>query len=121
MTIPCGQNFVSTSHLFHACHTTRPSYPDLRELDIWDTSPFCMSDQILTTFTYFNTLHNLRIQYCCSMFHRLGPLACSDSALTSETMKPSRHFGRTPWMGDRPVSNPLHTQDSKNTDIYQCF
>jgi len=35
---------------------------------------------------------------CCT-FHRLGPLACSDLELTSETMNPFRHFGRTPWLG----------------------
>jgi hypothetical protein len=43
----------------------------------------------------------------CCVFHGLGPLACFETELTSETMDPSRHFGRTPWMGHRPVARPL--------------
>jgi len=35
-----------------------------------------------------------------------------DSELTSEKMIPFRYFGRTLWMGDRPVSRILPTQDS---------
>jgi len=46
------------------------------------------------------------------LFHGLGPLACSDSELTSETMKRSKCFGRTPWTGNRPIAKPLPTQDS---------
>jgi len=37
---------------------------------------------------------------------------CSDLNLISETTNPFRHFGRTPWMGDRPFATPLPTQDS---------
>jgi hypothetical protein len=36
--------------------------------------------------------------FCCS-FDGLGPLVCSNSELTSETMNSFRHFGRTPWAG----------------------
>jgi hypothetical protein len=28
-------------------------------------------------------------------------------------MNPSKHFRRTPWMGDRPLARPLPTQESK--------
>jgi len=35
-------------------------------------------------------------------FHRLDPVVFSDPELTSETMNPFRHFGRTPWMGIGP-------------------
>jgi len=32
-----------------------------------------------------------------------------------------KHFGRSPWTGDRPIARLLHTQDSttqeKNADI----
>jgi len=31
---------------------------------------------------------------------------------TSETMNPFRHFGRTPWTVDQPITRPLSTQDS---------
>jgi hypothetical protein len=41
-------------------------------------------------------LHNKHI--CCT-FHGLGPVACSNSELTSETMNPLRHFGRIPLTG----------------------
>jgi hypothetical protein len=35
----------------------------------------------------------------CSTFHGLDRQTCSNTELTSETMKPSRYFGRTAWMG----------------------
>jgi hypothetical protein len=57
-------------------------------------------------------------------FHGLGPLACSDSGLTSETMSPFRHFVRTPWTGDRPIASLLPTQDrttQKNMEIHPCL
>jgi len=56
--------------------------------------------------------------------HRLGPLAYSESELTSETKNPFRHFGRIPWIGDQPIAGPLPIQDittQKNTDIHPCF
>jgi len=28
-----------------------------------------------------------------------------------------RHFGRTPWTGDQPISRPLPTQDSITQEI----
>jgi len=34
--------------------------------------------------------------------HRLDPLSCSKSELTSETMNPFVQFLRTPWMGIDP-------------------
>jgi hypothetical protein len=49
--------------------------------------------------------------------------ACSFSELTSETTNPFQHFARTPWMGDRAIARPLHTQDSttqKDADIQPC-
>jgi hypothetical protein len=39
-------------------------------------------------------------------------LSYSKSQLTSETMTPVRHFGRSPWTGDQPVARPIPTQDS---------
>lgn len=33
-----------------------------------------------------------------------GPLACSETELTSEIMNLFRHFGRTTWMKDRPIA-----------------
>jgi hypothetical protein len=43
---------------------------------------------------------NLQNQILICIFHRLGPLACSASELTSETMNPFKCFGRTPCTGD---------------------
>jgi len=60
----------------------------------------------------------------CCMFHGLGPLTCSYSELTSETVNAFRHFGRTPWTGDRPIARPIPTQDSttqKYADIHPCL
>jgi hypothetical protein len=56
-------------------------------------------------------------------FNELGPLDCSMSKLTSETMNYFRNFGRTPWMGDRPTSCPLPTKDraaQKYANIHPC-
>jgi len=39
-------------------------------------------------------------------------------------MNPFRHFGTTPWMGDRPIARPVPTQDNttqKNAEIYSCL
>jgi len=38
-------------------------------------------------------------------------------------MDPFRHFGRSPWTGDRPIARPLPTHNTKrkNVDIYPCF
>jgi len=47
------------------------------------------------------------------MFHGLHSLAFSDSELTFETMNPFGHYDRTPCLGDRPITRPLRTQDSK--------
>jgi hypothetical protein len=41
--------------------------------------------------------------YCT--FDGLGPLYCSNSEWTSETMNPFRYFGRTPWTGDGPLQD----------------
>jgi hypothetical protein len=41
----------------------------------------------------------------------IDPLTCSESDLTSGSMNPFRHFGRTPWTGDRPIAKPLPTQE----------
>jgi hypothetical protein len=59
------------------------------------------------------------------MFHGLGPLACYDSELTSGTMNTFRHFGRTPWTGDRlktMTSTYTEQQDTrkKKMEIYLC-
>jgi len=38
-------------------------------------------------------------------------------------MTPSRHFGRTAWMGDQPIIRPLPRWDGttqKNSDIHPC-
>jgi len=47
------------------------------------------------------------------LIHALGPLACSDSELTYETMNPFRHTGRTLWMGDRPSARHPPTQERR--------
>jgi hypothetical protein len=31
-------------------------------------------------------------------------------------MNPLRHFGRTPWIGDRPIARPLTTEDSETKE-----
>jgi len=51
-------------------------------------------------------------------FHGLGPAACSESELTSETMNSFRHFGRTPWSGDRPIARSLPTQDGTTQETW---
>jgi len=59
------------------------------------------------------------VQFFCT-FNGLSFLTCPDSELTSETMKPFRHFHRTLWTGNRPTARPLPTQDSttqKNRDM----
>jgi len=43
----------------------------------------------------------------------LGPLACSDAELISETVYHLIHFGTTPWTGDQPIAWALPTQDSR--------
>jgi len=50
------------------------------------------------------------LSYFCK-FDRLGPLACSDSELTSETMSQFGHLCRTPWMGDQPIVRPSSSED----------
>jgi hypothetical protein len=35
-------------------------------------------------------------------------MTCSKSELTSGTINPFRHFGTTPWMGDRPIARLLY-------------
>jgi hypothetical protein len=40
-------------------------------------------------------------------FHGLDPMACSDSELTSGTLDPFRHFGRTPWTRKWPTIEKL--------------
>jgi hypothetical protein len=58
------------------------------------------------------------------MFHRLVPLACSESELSSETVNPFIHVGRTPWTGDQPIARPIPKQDSitqRNTDLHPCL
>jgi len=32
-------------------------------------------------------------------------------------MNPFRRFGRTPWMGNRPIARPLRTQDITSQKI----
>jgi len=44
------------------------------------------------------------LSYSSCTVHGLAPLAYSDSELTSETMNPFRRFGRTPWMGNRTIT-----------------
>jgi hypothetical protein len=46
------------------------------------------------------------------VLYESGPLACSDSELTSETMNPFRHLGRTLWTLDRSIAEPLTTEHS---------
>jgi hypothetical protein len=59
---------------------------------------------------YLHLTEKLLIRLAASVFHKLSPVACSESELTSETMNPFGHFGRTPWMGDGPISRPLNLQ-----------
>jgi hypothetical protein len=46
------------------------------------------------------------------LFHVLGPLAPSDTHLTSETTNPFRYVAMNPWMVDRPNAKPVPSQDS---------
>jgi predicted PurR-regulated permease PerM len=41
---------------------------------------------------------------------RLSPVVSYDSESTS-SLTPFRHFGRTPWTGDRHIARSLPTQD----------
>jgi len=55
------------------------------------------------------------------LFLGLGSLVCSNSELTCETMNPFRNFGRTPWVGDRPLEISVPTrnnQTKRDVDIY---
>jgi len=64
----------------------------------------------------------IHLLFC--MVCTLGPLVCSKSELTSETMNPFKHFGRTPWMGHQFITRPLPTEDSttwKNANIHPCL
>jgi hypothetical protein len=45
-------------------------------------------------------------------FHVPGSVVSSDSGLTTASMNPFRHFGRTNWTGDRLILVPLPTQGS---------
>jgi len=56
------------------------------------------------------------VSFICSKFCGLGPMAFSESELTSENVTPFRHFSGTPWTGDWPIARPLPTQ--QNEDIY---
>jgi hypothetical protein len=55
---------------------------------------------------------SLSVLLVCFTHHRLGPLACSNLELTSETVSPFRQYGRAPCMGDQPVARAIPTQDS---------
>jgi len=44
----------------------------------------------------FSSFNKTTATLLSELFDGLGPLACSDIELTSETMNPFRHFGRTP-------------------------
>jgi len=62
--------------------------------------------------------------YICCTFHGFGLLACSNSALHSETMNQFRQFGRTFCTGDRSIVILLPIQDNttqKNIDIRPCL
>jgi len=45
--------------------------------------------------------------------HGFVPVACFDSELTSESMNPFEHDGRTPLVWGQPIQRLLPTQDSK--------
>jgi len=49
--------------------------------------------------------------------HGIGSLTFSDSEFTSEIMNTFQYFGRNPWMGDRPISRLLLTQNSRTEKI----
>jgi len=77
--------------------------------------------QVVLNFKHYTISHKtptflseLKIKIACT-FHGLGPPACSDSELTSETNNPFRNFRRTPWMGDRPIARPPSTQERGHT------
>jgi hypothetical protein len=55
-----------------------------------------------------------------SLLHGLGLLACSVSELTSETMNPSRHFVRIPWMANQTIEdlNLCRTEQHRKTQTY---
>jgi len=56
-------------------------------------------------------------------FKGLGPPTFSDLEVSSRSTNPCRHFGRTPWTGDRPNTRPLPTHrtaqhNTKRTRTY---
>jgi hypothetical protein len=58
------------------------------------------------------------------VFELLGSVAYLDSELTSEIMNTFRRFDKNSWMGDRPITRPLPTQDSttqKNAELGLCL
>jgi hypothetical protein len=74
------------------------------------------SDYLTTDLCYHLALRRmgyLLYKCCCYWFHGWSPLVCVDLELTSETVDLFRHFGRTPWMGYRPIARPRLTKDSK--------
>jgi hypothetical protein len=87
------------------------------------TSSFVMST-VVFLFPEFILLSSSIIHHHLSCtFRELGPLASSESELTSETVNPFRHFDRIPWTGDRPITAPVPTQDSttQKTHPYICL
>jgi hypothetical protein len=48
-------------------------------------------------------------------------VTCPELELTSKMVNPFRHFGRAPWIRDRPILKPVPTQEDnteKRADSY---
>jgi hypothetical protein len=67
---------------------------------------------VFTVWCLVEHRDNFTFTFTFTDLKELGCLTCSYSKLTSETITPFRHFGRTSRMMDRPIANTLPTQDS---------
>jgi len=85
------------------------------------TSIGLSTDAVLLSAYHNTEFSKTDILFSCT-FHALGPVVCSESELTSESMNPFRHFGRTPWTGYQPVARPVPTQNSTTQkDVDMCI
>jgi hypothetical protein len=64
-------------------------------------------------------LATLAMLFVAFTYHKLDPLTCSQSELTSETVNPFRHFGRTPSKGDRLIARPLNNRSISTVNVHQ--
>jgi hypothetical protein len=74
--------------------------------------------EFLKTLTLFKRWNQALLPSCMRdifafTFNELRPLCFSHSELTSGTVNPFRHFGKTVWTEGRPIARALLTQDRK--------